>query len=432
MVVFASADSLIRVYRERQMLGLVLLSDYDFTYETTEVDYYTGSTYRSITIDIEAACVAAGYNGYFYLDGVSYKLYEHWKYRKLAHDVGYTATPWGTFSRKETIIRSRSKEEKMKRVIGIVLICVLLIGVFFAGQRIGSMDSSAPETEATIPEEPSERNLRISVTDDLDGGYTTIPLEQGNYKDITYLRVTNVTIDISGTIMKLEDALQEGYISVDELIAYARQDASLGFCREAAKTKNGLTEFTYYYGDFDLRYVYDVYETPNGRKHLITDILIHDVRSEPIFRPVDEDTGEFIDYEDWGLEFEVIKQDPSGITILCSQSGGQQIGTLNVGTPMLYRKNPNALASERVEPLTEEGEVVFNESEQWVPNPNGFLTMGGETELSFDFVGLFGTLPAGDYELVLQIVDLYDEEDVPPLSRNFYDEQWYSIEFSIE
>lgn len=165
---------------------------------------------------------------------------------------------------------------------------------------------------------------------------------------------------------------------------------------------------------------------------MITDILIHDVRSEPIFRPVDEDTGEFIDYEDWGLDFEVIKQDPSGITILCSQSGGQQIGTLNVGTPMLYRKNPNALASERVEPLTEEGEVVFNESEQWVPNPNGFLTMGGETELSFDFVGLFGTLPAGDYELVLQIVDLYDEEDVPPLSRNFYDEQWYSIEFSIE
>ncbi len=56
--------------------GLVLLSDYDFTYETTEVDYYTGSTYRSITIDIEAACVATGYSGYFYLNGVSYKLYD--------------------------------------------------------------------------------------------------------------------------------------------------------------------------------------------------------------------------------------------------------------------------------------------------------------------------------------------------------------------
>lgn len=320
----------------------------------------------------------------------------------------------------------------MKKIIGIVLICFLLIGVFFMGKRFGSMDASAPAAETTLPEAPSERNLRISVTDDLDGGFTTIPLTQGNYREITYLNVTNVTIDIAGTTMKLEDALQEGYISVDELIAYARKDASLGVCQEAAKTKNGLTEYTYYYEDFDLRCVYDVYETPDGRKRLITDILIHDIRSEPVFRPVDEDTGDFIDYEDWGLDFEVTKVDSSGITILCSQSGGQQIGALNVGTPMLYRKDPGGLASEQVEPLTGEGEIIpFTGSENWVPNPNGLLTMGGETELSFDFTRLFGTLPAGDYELVLQIVDLYDEEDVPPLARNFYDEQWYEIEFSI-
>lgn len=321
----------------------------------------------------------------------------------------------------------------MKRIIGIVLICVLLIGAFFMGEHLGSMDSSAPVEKAGIPEEPSERNLRISVTDDPDGSFTTIPLKQGNYRDITYLCVTNVTIDIAGTTMKLEDALQEGYISVDELIAYARQDASQGFCREVATTKNGLTAFTYYYGDFDLRHVYDVYETPDGKKQLITDILIHDVRSEPVFHPVDEDTGEFIDYEDWGLDFEITKLDPSGITVLCSQSGGQQIGALNVGTPILYRKDPNALTSQRVEPLTEEGEVtLFTGSEHWDPNPNGFLTMGGEKELSFDFARLFGTLPAGNYELVLQIVDLYNEEDVPPLTRNFHDEQFYTIHFSIE
>ena len=319
----------------------------------------------------------------------------------------------------------------MKRVIGVVLICVLLVGMFFVGKHVGSMDLSAPEAEAAIPEKSAKRNLRISVTDDLGGSFSTIPLDRGNYNDISYLRVTNVTIDIDGTAMKLEDALQEGYISVDELIAFARQDASLGLCREAAATENGLTVFTYYYGDFDLRCVYDVYETPDGRKRLITDILIHDVRSDPIFRPMDEKTGEIIDYEDWGLDFEVTKIAPSGITILCSQSGGQQIGTLNVGTPMLYREDRNGLASQQVEPLTEEGEIMFFESEQWDPNPDGFLTMGGETELSFDFTRLFGTLPAGDYELVLQIVDLYDEADIPPLSRNFYDEQWYSIDFSI-
>lgn len=56
--------------------GLVLLSDYNFTCEATEVDSYTGSAYTSITINIEAASISTGYNGYFNLDGVSYRLYD--------------------------------------------------------------------------------------------------------------------------------------------------------------------------------------------------------------------------------------------------------------------------------------------------------------------------------------------------------------------
>lgn len=55
--------------------GLILLSGYEFTADTTTVSYVTGSTYRNITIDIEATCVNdVGYNGYFYLEGVSYSL----------------------------------------------------------------------------------------------------------------------------------------------------------------------------------------------------------------------------------------------------------------------------------------------------------------------------------------------------------------------
>ena len=51
--------------------GLILLSGYDFTYDSTTVSDITGSTSRDITIDIEATCVNdVGYTGYFSLKGV--------------------------------------------------------------------------------------------------------------------------------------------------------------------------------------------------------------------------------------------------------------------------------------------------------------------------------------------------------------------------
>lgn len=100
---------------------------------------------------------------------------------------------------------------------------------------------------------------------------------------------------------------------------------------------------------------------------------------------------------------------------------------------MLFKRDPNTLALERVQPLTGEGEIIpFTGIKQWSQDPDGFLTMGGTREMSFDFLQLFGQLTAGDYVISLQIVDCYDEEKVPPLMRNFHDEQWYDIEFTIE
>jgi len=308
----------------------------------------------------------------------------------------------------------------MKKIIGVILICLLL----------GAVNTAA--AQAAIPEEPAQRNLRISFTPAYHSGFTTIPLEQGNFRSIAYLDVENVTIDIDGTVMKLEDALREGRTSVEELIADARQDASQGLCHEAAVSKNGLTEFTYHYGEFNLRYIYDLYETPDGGQHLIADFLIYEARSEPQFLPVDANTGDFIDYEDWGLDFEISRIDFSGITITCRQSGGQQLGALNAGGVILSKKDPNTQALEQVQPLTEEAQPIpYAGSRHWDPNPEGCLTMGGTKELSFDFAGLYGQLPTGDYVLSLQIVDLYDEEDVHPLMRNYHDEQWYDIEFTI-
>lgn len=63
----------------------------------------------------------------------------------------------------------------MKKKIGVVLICALLIGAFF--QNLGAAESTAPVAEATAPEASNEWNLRLSMTSDVGAGFTTIPLE---------------------------------------------------------------------------------------------------------------------------------------------------------------------------------------------------------------------------------------------------------------
>lgn len=319
----------------------------------------------------------------------------------------------------------------MKKAVGVVLGCLLLAGAFLLGRYVG-----VRESDALGAADSGQQNLRISFTADygMDAHFTTISLEQGNYPDVTYLGMHDVTLDVDGTEMPLEDALQKGKVSVEELVAYARQDAAQGFCQERWKSENGLAVFTYYYGDFNVRCVYDVYETPANGKKLITDFLIYESRSEPTFSPVDSETGEALDKEDWGLNFAVTQADSSGVTIACTQSGGQQMGQLNCGGYLLYRKNADTQELDTVPTLYDQNPPIafFTTVEDWDPDPDGFLTMNGKTELSFDFTQIYGVLPAGEYVLALQVVDCYNPSDVPPLMRNYQDAQWYDIAFSIQ
>lgn len=300
----------------------------------------------------------------------------------------------------------------MKKIFAMLLICTALMGVLFPGARA---------------EEADQRHLRISATVNADAGFTNIPLEQGNYKELSLLNLENVTIDLDGAVMTLEDALREGRVTAEQLVAWARLDASQGLCNEVAKSKNGLTEFTYRYPKYGytLRSVYDLFEAPNGRQYLIADVSIYAASTEPRYRlPADEQTGYPIDYEDWGLTFEISQVDRTGLTIACTQSGGQQLGTLEVQAQWLERKNPDTLAWENVEEA--------QTGTPWAPPANGLLTMGGTSSLFFDFAGPFGSLPAGDYMLTVEIADHYDEAEVHPLTRNYRDIQWYCIEFTIE
>lgn len=66
-----------------------------------------------------------------------------------------------------------------------------------------------------------------------------------------------------------------------------------------------------------------------------------------------------------------------------------------------------------------------------IPVPSIDLTMGGETELRCDLAETYGSLPAGEYTLVVQIEDQYDPESVTPMVRKFHDKQYYSINFQL-
>lgn len=302
----------------------------------------------------------------------------------------------------------------MKKIFAMMLLCAVLMGGLFPGAKAEGSEGD-------------QRHLRISAMVNADAGFTNIPLEQGNYKELSLLNLENVTIDLDGAVMTLEDALREGRVTAEQLVAWARLDASQGLCNEVAKSKNSLTEFTYRYPKYGytLRSVYDLFEAPNGRQYLIADVSIYASSTEPRHSlPVDEQTGCTIDFEDWGLDFEISEVDCTGLTIACTQSGGQQLGTLEVQTQRLERKNPDTLAWENVEEA--------QTGTAWAPPANGPLTMGVTSSLFFDFAEPFGSLPAGEYRLTVEIADHYNEAEVHPLMRNYRDVQWYTIEFTIE
>ena len=305
----------------------------------------------------------------------------------------------------------------MKKAFGLILAIALVLSVFTLGIPAFAAEDAAA-IKPTPPEKLAGRNLKISVLNYAFDGAETITLDGGNYASITLYDLAEVTIDLDGQTVDLEEALRENKISGDELVALAKLDAAQGVCNEVAESKNGLTEFTYHYPEFSLHHVYDVYETPDGKQHLIKDLSLYGVKNTPTyFYSFDED-GNPIDYEDWGLDFQVSEADSGKMRLTCSQSVGQQAGTLELALALLFKSGEDA----PIEPILPNGEAAAATE----------ITMDGVTEISFDFEKTYGKLPAGDYELTLQMKDQYEKASLSTLTRKYHAAQWYSIEFTIE
>lgn len=307
----------------------------------------------------------------------------------------------------------------MKRAFGTITVILLLLCALSLGATVFAADDDTG-IKVTPPEKLAGRNLKISVLNYTFDGGETIALNGGNYASVTLYNLSDVTIDLGGETVALRDALEKNRISGDELVALARLDAAQGVCNETAKSKNGLTEFTYHYPEFSLHCVYDIYETPDGKQHLIKDLSLYGAKNTPVYAYTFDADGQPIDYEDWGLDFQISEVNSKGMRLTCAQSGGQQLGTLSLELALLSKAGTDQY--EPIDSIIPKGETVAASE----------INMSGITEISLDFEKIYGVLPAGDYELTLQIADRYEKNALSALTRKYHDTQWYSITFTIK
>lgn len=313
----------------------------------------------------------------------------------------------------------------MKRCIA-MLLCVLLILLAGCGAQQADAEAQGSETSQRV-------QLVLTPTEEeIPGqGSTYFKAEElnGNYPgSLVYsYELSQVDILLSDTSMPLDQAIREGLITGEELTAMAFADARDGLCTQSAHSINGLTKFIFRYpGQFDLSVICDVYETPDGKQHLMNEIRVDPYLSaddsQGYYMEMDEDGSlTYIDAEDWGLTLECLSVSPTGMTLKITQADGQHAGQLSIDYYMIYDRDTST------DLTTSEGYVGAAAG----ISPAAAIANNGTTEITFDWTETFGTLESGSYSLILVIADLYDTSDVHPLQRNYHDSQTYSVAFTI-
>lgn len=119
-------------------------------------------------------------------------------------------------------------------------------------------------------------------------------------------------------------------------------------------------------------------------------------------------------YPDWGLTLSVKDVTPSGLTLVCTQSGGEPSGELMTGEDY-YLIVWRAEHWRMVVPVIEN--YAWNSLAYFVP-------LDSDTEFEIDWEWLYGELEPGTYRLVKEFMDFRKTAD--------YDEAIYWAEFVIE
>lgn len=280
------------------------------------------------------------------------------------------------------------------------------------------INQNAGAVMSIVQQEKTQR-LLINATIDVSVEEQEVYTPEGDAK--LYIRdFEDATIQLNGTPVPLTDAVQTGYITPAEIVLLARIDAANGICSEKYTSEKGLSRFYYQYNNFMVTTVYDVYESPNGKDHLVTEVTVCRLGGEAYIDRlyVDED-GIPLGREDWAITFAASNVSGSGLALSGTLNGGQKIGELHAESYCIV----DVKTGKYMMPNGTSGAACWLDSPVLIPE--------GEWELCLEWETVFGQLPAGEYALLLTLVDVYDAEQVHPLMQNYYDHQDYTIEFTV-
>lgn len=117
----------------------------------------------------------------------------------------------------------------------------------------------------------------------------------------------------------------------------------------------------------------------------------------------------------WGVTLTAKDVTPTGLTIVCTQSGGNPSGELNTGSYYILQKYEDGEWKE-VEWLPQEYDVGWT-SEAWI------IPMNDTVEWEVNWEWLYGELPAGKYRIGKEIMDFRGTGD--------YDQEFHYAEFEL-
>ena len=282
------------------------------------------------------------------------------------------------------------------------------------------VESPATESTATTEQPLADENklwLDISAeySTEWRSKYATVP---GSDRQLEYAGLEDPKIKIDGEYIPLAEAVETGLITPEEILMYARLDAAAGNCKEDYLSKRGLNRFYYRYKRYLVTAVHDVYETPDGKQHLISSVKICDPGGETgLSHAYYDENHKPLDLEDWGITFELVSCDANGVVLRFEQTGGQHIGELVLYMYMILSEADGVF----IDPIVEHNPYE-------VPVPYMTIANNAVTEYRLDWEQEYGSLPSGTYRILLTLEDRYDPEQVHPLMVNYRDMQDYWID----
>lgn len=266
---------------------------------------------------------------------------------------------------------------------------------------------------------PEPERISMKVVVDETGESTYFSAEEvGTACDysIGYYQVKQVTVNVEGQSYDFIEAIRNGIVSIEEIIAQAKLDSNdPKVCREKFVSDLGTSTFTYRYNDFEIVYRYDVFECADGQMRLLKDFIFAPYgQGHNVSLGFEKETFQSLLYENWGLTFSISDASPNAIRLICEQQDGQQARNLalrgywigdqegNVTIPLIYLENE------------------IN------------LLLNGTTEFDLNFPSEISELSPGSYSIWLQVSEVYTPDDVHPLQKNYCDIQFFGIEFVVE